>query len=100
MNELFDGGYVYLIAARVDGYVFDEDKVFFLGGLRTAKLCAEEFQRKITRIAIALSPEFSSEYEEKYWVWTNGPVEDGQRDLCLSNVNLKAKIHVSRRKLC
>ncbi len=99
MNELFDGGYVYIIEARVEGSVFDHDKVFFLGGLRTAKICAEEFKLKITRMAIALSPEFSSEYEEKYWVWTNGPVKDGPRDLCLSNVNLKAKIHVSRRDL-
>ena len=99
MNELFDGGYVYLIAARVDGYMFDQDKVFFLGGLRTAKICAEEFHRKITRLAISLWPEFSSEYEAKDWVWTNGPVEDGPEDFCLSNIKLKAKIHVSRREL-
>ena len=99
MNELFDGGYVYLIAARVDGYVFDEDKVFFLGGLRTAKMCAEDFKRKITRIAISLDPDFSSDYSEKDWVWTNGPIKDGPKDFCLSNIKLKTKIHISRRKL-
>ena len=94
MNELFDGGYVYLIAARVDGYVFDEDKVMFLGGLRTAKTCAEEFRIKITRAAIAFFPASRSSHMDEDWVWTNG-----SKDFCLSNIRLKAKIYVSRRNL-
>jgi hypothetical protein len=98
MNELFDDGYVYLVAARIDGYVFEQDKAFFLGGLRTAKICAEEFKLKIMQVVIALTfPEYRSSHEEKDWVWTNGPVEDGPKDFCLSNAKLKATIHVSRR---
>lgn len=95
MNEFFNDGYVYIVAARVDGYMFDKDKAFFLGGLRQANECAKDLIHQITRIAIAFCPESRDDHEKEDWVWKF----NGRQDTSITNDKLKAKILIARRNL-